>query len=121
MLILKASKAKQVITALVYGPPGECDSQGDYAADVETIEEASRDFMARYFEDPRRFRCNHEGPLEKWPVLENYVTDKPVRIGKKTVPAGCWIMTLKVPNPRVWSSIAAGKLRGLSIGGEAEG
>lgn len=120
MRILKADAAQQIITGLVYGPPGECDSQGDYA-DAETIEKAARLFMSKYYDDPRRFRVNHQGPREAWPVLQSFVTTKAVKIGKRTVPPGCWIMTLKVTDPRVWRSIADKKLIGFSIGGEAEG
>jgi hypothetical protein len=120
MRILKADAAQQIVTGLVYGPPGECDSQGDYAADAATIEKAARTFMSKYYDDPRRFNINHKGPLEAWPVLQSFVTAKSTKIGGKTVPAGCWIMTLKVEDPRVWKAIAEKKLIGFSIKGEAE-
>ncbi len=101
MLILKADAAQRIVTAVVLGPPNEIDAQGDFIPDAATIERAARDFMAKYNADRRRFRVNHRGPLEAWPVLQSFVTAKSTKIGGTVVPPGCWVMSVKVEDNKM--------------------
>ncbi len=52
-------------------------------------------------------------------ILESYIAQTDFEIGGQAVRKGSWIMALKVLSATLWADIKAGKLTGLSIGGDA--
>jgi len=57
-------------------------------------------------------------PLTKGDVglLENYLTDGPVKIGSRNVPAGSWVQAYRIYNDVLWADIKEGRINGWSIG-----
>lgn len=93
---------------------GVADTDGDVLdkKDIKTImakyENRATDTMHKYI------------PNEDVVVIENGITPSEITIAGKIVPAGSWIATFKIKNPKLIECIKNEKLRGLSLGSVSE-
>jgi len=86
----------------------------------ETIKMIAEKYMRNKYTDNNDLM--HDGKavndihvLESW-IVEDPEHDKAKNYGF-TVPAGTWMVSMKVNNPNVWSQIKEGKLNGFSVSG----
>ena len=86
--------------------------------------ETIKEICMKYFKEARTNDVNtdHEENeagayiFESW-IVEDPETDKANTIYGYNVPAGTWMVTMKVDNKETWARIKAGQLRGFSIEG----
>lgn len=123
---------------LVKGPvlrPGIRDRQGSMIAE-DVIRTAAHDFMLRYRLGETGSGFMHkdfENRFDRFQIVESYVVDVAYTVprtereavdveqgvGDITVPAGSWVMAIKVLDDDVWKMVKAGTVKGFSIGGTA--
>ncbi len=92
------------------------DSQGDvYSA--EEVRTAAHGFMERGGD----LFFMHKRPLSsaEVKVIETYLAPVDFEIGGRSVKKGTWLIALRVLSDKLWGSIRAGELTGLSIAGSA--
>lgn len=97
--------------------PNEPDHQGD-VIDAATIEAAAHEFM----ENSQRPGFMHRRMLgpDDVVLVESYVLRKAERIGQTDLPAGTWIVGLRIYNEQIREMVRSGKLTGVSIGGTGQ-
>lgn len=116
--IMKRDASKRLVTAVVLKPE-TTDAQGDIMS-PEVIEDAAYDFVGRLVQGKAKgIGYLHKDFGRKLLLVASYIAPQPMIIGGKHVPAGSWIMTVKVLDDEVWKRILKGEIRGFSIGGKA--
>lgn len=116
-LIKIQSDEKHLVSGVVYSPK-ILDAHDDYA-DAGAIEEAAHQYMI----DSRVIKVMHEGENRSdIAIVESYVAPMDIVFKKNTepVPAGSWIITVKVFNDDLWAKVKSYELTGFSMGGIAE-
>ena len=135
--IVKVVEEKRVIKAPVLRPEIE-DRQGTIIS-ASVIEDACHDFNARLglskAEAGAGPKLMHAGSWndgsfhEKLVIVESYITtqDETFKVVQEGgddvdlhVPAGSWMMAMKVHDDEIWESVLSGHFRGFSIGGIAD-
>ena len=115
--IVKVDKDKRfaLAPALI---PDKPDSDGEFVT-AEEIERAAHDFMAWY----QMITYMHAVPLERRDVaiVESYILRESTRIGGRKLPAGTWMLGLKIFDDKLWDKVKKGELKGISIGGYCMG
>lgn len=97
--------------------PESPDFQGDVAG-ADLIEKAAHDFL----DNSGRPGLMHSQMMGQHDVsvVESYVTRDNCTIEGRDIPAGSWVIGMRVRNPVIRKSIRDGKLRGFSIGGRGK-
>lgn len=97
--------------------PDEPDHQGDVISSEE-IAKAAHDFM----ENSQQPGLMHKVNLKTRDavVVESYVMPSEVKIGKHAIPAGTWMLGMRVYNEKIRKAIREGDLKGYSIGGRGK-
>ncbi|WP_010174879.1 XkdF-like putative serine protease domain-containing protein [Bacillus coahuilensis] len=112
--ILGLNKNLQIMTGAVL-IPDEPDSDGDVVS-KERIESLAYEYMEKYQNSDLQHTLNNVAK-----VVESYITPFPMTVKAygKTIelPAGTWIMSVKVSDPEIWQAVLDGKLTGFSIMG----
>lgn len=113
-LVIKSAH-KQIVTAPVL-VPGERDADGE----VVTIEKIE-DVALKYLEDFGIVDVGHTfnpvaTPVENW-LTRNDETHVLPSGEKIFLPAGTWMLSAKIKNQNVWSSVMKGELTGFSVTG----
>lgn len=104
---------KQIVTAPVL-IPDRPDRHGDEVS-AENIEEVAQDFLANYQNVDVMHTLENVGvPVESW------VTRSALDFDGKEVPAGSWMLSVKVNNDEVWQAVKSGELTGFSIFGKGQ-
>lgn len=126
---------------IVKGPvlrPGIRDRQGSTVSE-KVIREAAHEFMIRYREGETGSGFMHkdfENRHRRFQIVESYVLDVEYVVPRTerslvdgavpeagsediVVPAGSWIMAVKVNDDDVWKMVKSGTVKGFSIGGTA--
>ena len=98
--IVKEDELERIVRAVILEPNDEM-SEDDVRAE-----------SYYYMESPRKGRVN--GSVR---VLETMITPCDMRINKKNVKAGSWMMTLKILDDEIWKDFERGefKISGRSI------
>lgn len=108
--VVKTDDELQEITGVVM-EPDSVDTDGDWAP-ADEIHKAMTFFM----ENSQQMKIQHQQKTEEVAVIENWQTRTEKRIGDEMVPAGSWIMTVKVRDEQLWKAAKSGDLNGFSIG-----
>lgn len=108
--ILKADDEQQVIFGIVYEPDVE-DTDGD-AMKAEDIEEAAHYYMMHY----QVVKIQHDGDPVDCPILESYVAPADFDVDNEHVTKGTWLMSIFVPDKKLWKSVKDGTYGGFSMG-----
>lgn len=126
---------------IVKGPvlrPGIRDRQGSTVSE-KVIREAAHEFMIRYREGETGSGFMHkdfENRHRRFQIVESYVLDVEYVVPRTerslvdgavpeagsediVIPAGSWIMAVKVNDDDVWKMVKSGTVKGFSIGGTA--
>lgn len=114
--IAKATTEERTITGVVLQPE-VVDAQGDIIG-VDVIRKAAHAFLAGY-NTRTKPGLMHKDFKPRFQIVESYLAPQELTINGKLVPAGAWVMTMKVLDDKVWDQIKKGKLTGFSIGGKA--
>lgn len=112
------SDEKRTVTSVVL-KPGTTDAQGDKITDPEVIENAAENYLIKMFAGKAKLGYLHEDFSRPFVIVQSYIAPQPLIINGKNVPAGAWILKVKVFDNEVWLKIKAGEIRGFSIGGRA--
>ncbi len=112
--VFKSTGEQQIATAPVL-VPGEPDSDGEILT-PEKIQEVALGWMEKYRNiDIQHSLVNVAIPVESY-ILPMAMTAQ--MEGKATlIPAGTWMMSVKIPDPVIWSKVKSGELAGFSIMG----
>ena len=133
--IIKINDEKRVLKGPVLRP--EIEDRHGTVISKEVIEAACWDFMERMKAETQKTgpKLMHEGEHndevfnEALSIVESYITDedmtyKVVQAGGEDtelfVPAGSWMMAMKVHDDEIWRAVKDGHFRGFSIGGVAD-
>ena len=80
----------------------------------DTIEKTAHKFIKN--NQHHNHTVMHEKPIEGLSVVESWITPEPIK--QFGVPAGTWMLKVKVDNEKFWKEeIKSGKLKGFSIEG----
>lgn len=117
--IEKTDTAKKLVTCPVYklgdpwADPNSLDTQGEFIKDYDVLEKMAHSFM----ENSQKIDLNHDYNTRDVSVVESYVTKGDTNIGESIYGEGTWLVTLKVNDDTLWSSIEKGELQGVSMAG----
>lgn len=108
---------ERIVTGVV-ADPETVDSYGNIM-DAETIRRAALEFM-EYFQN---MGVNHEKGPDGKPVtlndqiriLESWVTREESIINGRRVPAGAWVLTVRVVSDEIWEGVLNGEFIGFSL------
>lgn len=115
--ISKSDEDKRIVTGVVLEPE-TVDAQGD-TIPASVIEKAAHHFLSGY-NVQNTLGFAHKVFKKNFDLLESYIAPQDMTIGKQTVKAGSWVMSVKVLSEDVWSLVRSGKITGFSIGGRAK-
>lgn len=121
--ILKIDDDQRMVYGIVYAPD-EVDTDGDVAT-AEVIKETAYRFMrekqedlkGKPGEDKRTIDKQHNAEPDQGYVAESWIVRKNDALFPNDVNA--WAVGIKVEDEDTWQEIKKGKIRGLSMGGEA--
>lgn len=113
----KADGWERIVTGVV-ADPETVDSYGNII-DAETIRRAALEFM-EYFQN---MGVNHEKGSDGTPVvlndqiriLESWVTRGEETINGRRVPAGAWVLTVRILDDEIWEGVLNGEFVGFSL------
>ena len=91
------------------------DMQDDYVGDAADLFEG----LVSFAKAGSKLNIEHEGGSIDAQVVESFLTESTIVKGGKTVPGGCWWVTVHIPDDELWE-IAKREFRGFSIEGQAE-
>lgn len=117
--IEKTDTVKKLVTCPVYklgdpwADPNSLDTQGEFIKDYDVLEKMAHSFM----ENSQKIDLNHDYNTRDVSVVESYVTKGDTTIGESIYGQGTWLVTLKVNDDTLWSSIEKGELQGVSMAG----
>lgn len=117
--IAKVDDEERTVTGVVL-EPDEVDAQEDTIA-APVIKKAAENFLAEFGRaDGTRLGLMHKqfGDVG-FELLQSFVTEKAMKIGKQSVKKGSWVMKVRVKSDALWKAVKAGRLTGFSIGGVA--
>ena len=107
---MKMDEEQHLVYGIVLVPDIE-DLQGDIVS-KEDIEAAAHDYLV----NSRLIKAQHRAPTDA-EVVESYITQQDLPMGRGVAPAGSWIMVTKVHSNAMWAAIKKGDITGYSIGG----
>ena len=121
--ILKVDTDQRMVYGIVYAPD-EVDTEGDITT-AEVIKEAAYRFMREKQEDrtgepgedTRSIDKRHNANPDQGYVAETWIVRKDDAFFPDDVDA--WAVGIKVEDEDTWQEIKKGKIKGLSMGGEA--
>lgn len=109
--LVKVNHEKRIVTGPVL-IPNRRDLQGDFEF-KEDIEEAAHAFLA----NSRKIGEQHEFFDGKGFPVESWIARDPVQDLKgQELPAGTWLMSVKITDGSTWDKVKSGELNGFSIG-----
>lgn len=106
--------AKAAEKGILYGivcTPDETDAQGEWV-DADDIETAAHDFL----KSNPVIKRQHSGEATDDRVVESFVAPHDMTIGEQRVPAGSWVVGVKLGSMSR-GLVKAGKMTGFSMGG----
>lgn len=115
--ISKSDEDKRIVVGIVLEPE-TVDAQGD-SIPAQVIEKAAHQFLSGY-NVQNTLGFAHKVFKKNFDLLESYITPQDMTIGKQTVKAGSWVMSVKVLNDDIWSLVRNGQITGFSVGGRAK-
>ncbi len=101
---------------LVYGivlKPDVADAHGDIMT-KDDIMESAHQYMRKY-----RFMGEHHEEFAEAVPVESFVAPQDLKMGNKTVPAGSWVVGVKVLSVELWEKIKTKQVNAFSAGGYA--
>lgn len=113
--IVKAEK--RLVTGIVL-QPDVVDAQGDIIR-AEVIMDAAHNFLSK-FNLVTKMGLQHKHTTPNVKLVESYIAPIDMKIGKKLISKGTWLITVKVLDDQIWAAVTAGKITGFSIGGMAK-
>ena len=123
--ICKIDDGRRVVKGPVLRPEVR-DRQGTIISE-DVILEAAHDFMARLNsnKDGSGPGFMHKEFNRDLVIVESYVLEYDqtytVKEGQSTdIPAGSWMMAIKVNDDKIWEGVKNGTFKGFSIGGQAK-
>lgn len=111
--VVKSDEERQEITGVVMEPEA-VDTDGDWTSEDE-IHEA----LVFYMENSQQMKIQHREETDAVRVVESWQARHKTQIGEESVPAGSWIMTVKVHDEDLWKEAKSGNINGFSIGAVA--
>lgn len=108
---VKVDDEKRIVTGPVL-VPNTTDLQGDFEF-AEDIEKAAHGFMEN---EKRKIGEQHQIFAGIGVPVESHILRDPIATENKVIPAGTWIMSVKVVNPSTWAKVKDGRITGFSIG-----
>lgn len=115
--ILKQDTAKHIVTGIVL-KPDTVDAQGDTIA-AKDVEEAAHKFMLRYRKGST-VGYMHKDMQRNLQIVESWIAPVALVLNGHDIPAGSWVLSVKVLDADVWAEVLKGKITGFSIGGVAK-
>ena len=115
----KVDNEKQIATGAVL-VPDRVDHQGDFFRS-KTIKSIANDFSGRVESGDAIPGVMHAVFPDNIKLHESRVLDSEETLGEKTLPAGTWVQSWKMNDPKLWGLVKDGVLGGYSIGGTAKG
>lgn len=112
--IIDRQEDKQLVTGIVMDPVN-VDAFGNRIPDAELIERIAFDFMAK-FQDVGTDHTSKRGD-SKLVVVESFIVRTEQKIGNAIVPAGAWVLTVRVMDVKIWERVKRGDLNGFSLEG----
>lgn len=114
--IAKRDRARQIVYGVVLVPDEE-DLQKDTIT-AEEIERTAHNYMAK----SRVIGADHTKQMDAC-VVESYIAPcdlvfKGTLDGEQRVPAGSWVLAVRISDPKEWAKVEAGDYEGFSVGGE---
>lgn len=108
---------ERIVTGVV-ADPETVDSYGNII-DAETIRRAALQFM-EYFQN---MGVNHDkGPdgqsvilNDQIKILESWITREESVINGQLVPAGAWVLTVRIVDDEIWAGVLSGEFIGFSL------
>lgn len=120
--IVEGAREERFVLGVV-ATPNKVDGHGEVIP-PEVIRKAAHDYLAHY----RQTDDNHDlrpllGGASPGVPVESYITPHDATFetprGPKTVPAGSWMLGVKVTDDALWAKVKSGKTTGFSIWGRA--
>ena len=122
--ICKVDSERRVVKGPVLRPEIR-DRQGTIMG-TDIIIDAAHDFVARLSskDDPTVPGFMHKEFNRDLSIVESYITERDEtyelsETEKTLVPAGSWMMAIKVNDDKIWEGVKNGTFKGFSIGGRA--
>ena len=111
---IKICKEFEGIVLGIVAMPGIVDKQGDEIT-KEAIEKACWEYNTEY----GAVFYRHGMPLTSKEVelLESYVAPTDMKIGEHDVPAGTWLVRVKINDDKIKKEVLDGNIQGFSMGG----
>ena len=89
---------------------GIADTDGD----ILNTQEIKEIFTS--FNNQDSFEVHHNDlPLQEVSLLENYISQNDEQLGLMTIPAGSWMIVIRVDNPNIQERILQGEFGGVSL------
>lgn len=89
---------------------GIADTDGD----ILNTQEIKEIFTS--FNNQDSFEVHHNDlPLQEVSLLENYISQTDEQLGLMTIPAGSWMIVIRVDNPNIQERILQGEFGGVSL------
>lgn len=112
-VIATKDEARRIVTAPVL-VPGEKDADGE-AVTKEHIADVAEYWMEHYrIVDKGHTLQAAAVPIESWITRSDH-SFKTVDGGKLDIPAGSWMMSVKINEPTDWAKVQNGQFRGFSV------
>lgn len=115
---IKAADEEQTVTGIVLKPE-VTDGHLDVMS-AAVIKETAYKFLAGLNKTTKvgvQHTVFKKGQLE---LVESYIAPMDMVLGSKSVPAGAWVITMRVLDKKLWKKIKDGLITGFSIGGIAK-
>jgi hypothetical protein len=107
--VLMADDEKRVVKGVVLAP-GELDDQGRFAT-AEDIQDACWMYM-----HSQAIYENHDQNIsEVAQLVENYIAPVEFTINGQTVPAGSWVVAVRIADEKLWQDVKNGRYTGFSM------
>lgn len=108
---------ERVVTGVV-ADPINVDSYGN-TIDTEEIRQAAWRFMEHFqaigVDHDKDEDGNQIVLSEEFKILESWITREDGYINDKFVPAGAWVLTVRVVSNEMWEGVLSGEYRGFSF------
>ncbi len=112
----KVDAEKREVFGVAYPLSDKPDLQGDYVDDAQELVKAEKTWRA----NGSPIWLMHREPAVGVSVVRSEITKADETVNGQFIPAGSWVVTVKVHNPELWQAVKDRKIRGYSIAGRAD-
>lgn len=115
--LIKTNNEKRTVTGVVLQPE-VTDAQGDIMS-ADVIEKAAHTFLAKYNKATKLGFMHKVFGKYKFELYQSWIAPQDVVINSTVVKSGSWIMTVHIPDDKIWKMVKNSTIKGFSIGGKA--